>query len=183
MNLPFPGHNAPSAGFEVPLEMLAACHHRVERQCQTLQRLVKHLTTHELDEDARVAAAAVLRYFDTAAKHHHADEETDLFPALLESVAGSDPIRIRELVESLIADHRTIEVQWRILRPKLAAIAAGEALVLAAADVDPLIALYEQHIAREEAELLPMAARLLSDSTLDVIGRAMRVRRGIGDDD
>ena len=183
MILPFPGQSAPSAGFEVPLEMLAACHHRVENQCQTLQRLVKHLAAHEVDHDARVAATAVLRYFDTAAKDHHADEETDLFPALLESVPGSDPICIRELVESLIADHRTIEVQWQSLRPKLVAISAGEALVLAAADVDPLIALYDQHIIREEAELLPMAARLLSDSTLDVIGRAMRVRRGLGDDE
>ena len=29
MTSPFPGHSPPRAGFEAPLEMLAACHHRV----------------------------------------------------------------------------------------------------------------------------------------------------------
>jgi hemerythrin-like domain-containing protein len=45
-------------------------------------------------------------------------------------------------------------------------------------EVRGFIALYERHIAREEAELLPMAARLLSDAELDRIGLAMRARRG-----
>jgi len=46
--------------------------------------------------------------------------------------------------------------------------------------VEPFIGLYERHIAREEGDLLPMAARLLGDDALDRIGRAMRERRGIG---
>ena len=101
MTSPFPGHRAPNAGFEVPLEMLAACHHRVESQCTTLQRLVAHLATHGSDEGARVAAAAVLRYFDTSAVDHHADEEIDLFPALIDSMAGSDATCIRELAPTV----------------------------------------------------------------------------------
>lgn len=179
MTSPFPGHDAPGAGFEVPLEMLAACHHRVQRQCTTLRRLVTHLETREVDEDARAAATAVMRYFDTSARDHHADEENDLFPALVESMAGSDATCIRELIDSLKADHRSIEARWRELRPLLARIAAGEAQVLRADDVQPLIASYERHIAREEDELLPMAARLLSDSALQDVGRAMRERRGV----
>ena len=39
--------------------------------------------------------------------------------------------------------------------------------------------LYEQHIEREERDLPPMAARLLSDDALERIGRAMRERRGV----
>jgi hypothetical protein len=87
--------------------MLAACHCSVERQCSTLQRLVAHLATHMVDDDARNAAAAVLRYFDTSAKDHHADEEADLFRALIESMAGSDATCIRTLIDSLTADHRS----------------------------------------------------------------------------
>lgn len=83
MTSSFPGHSGPSASFEVPLEMLTACHHRIESQCTTLQRLVAHLATHDVDMDASIAAAAVLRYFDTSARDHHADEEADLFPALI----------------------------------------------------------------------------------------------------
>jgi len=160
--------------------MLAACHHRVESQCETLARLVPHVATHGSDENARVAAAAVLRYFDTAAVHHHADEEVDLFPALIESMAGSDAVCIQSLVASLQADHRTLESLWRRLRPALQKIAAGEAQPLLADDVTPLVDLYALHMAREEAELLPMAARLLNDTALDEVGRAMRARRGIG---
>lgn len=179
MSNAFPGHLAPTASFEVPLEMLAACHHRVESQCETLQRLVPHVATHGSDADARVAAAAVLRYFDTAAVHHHADEEVDLFPALIESMAGSDAVCIQALVASLLADHRSLESLWQRLRPALLKIAAGEAQPLLAGDVTPLVDLYALHMAREEAQLLPMAARLLSDAALDSVGRAMRERRGI----
>lgn len=179
MNFPFPGHRAPDAGLEVPLEMLAACHHRIESQCATLQRLVAHVAGHGSDAEARAAAAAVLRYFDTAAVDHHADEEVDLFPALIDSMAGSDATCIRDMIESLKRDHRALESQWRRLRPALLKIAAGDPQPLLADDVMPLVVLYGQHTAREDAELLPMAARLLSDSALEDVGRAMRHRRGI----
>lgn len=179
MNMELPGHTTPGGGFEVPLEMITACHHRVEKQCATLRRLVPHLARHGADADARSAAIAVMRYFDTAAKDHHADEETDLFPALIESMAGSDAVCLRELIDALVADHRVLEAHWRRLRMRLQAIAAGEPTQLASDDVEPLIALYERHIAREESELLPMAARLLSDAALEGVGRAMRERRGI----
>lgn len=178
MSHPFPGHRAPSAGFEVPLEMLAACHHRVQTQCETLQRLVPHLDAHGADRQAREAAVAVMRYFDTAAHHHHADEELDLFPALLESMAGSDAVCLRELTAALTTDHRALEAGWRRLRRVLEPVAAGAAVTLAADEVQAFVGLYDRHIAREEAELLPMAARLLDDATLDRIGLAMRTRRG-----
>ncbi|MEO7853331.1 MAG: hemerythrin domain-containing protein [Rubrivivax sp.] len=179
MRIDLPGHVAPAGGFEVPLEMLSACHHRVERQCATLRKLVTHLGTSGVDANARMAAAAVLRYFDTAAKDHHADEETDLFPALVESMAGSDAVCIRALIEALTLEHRALESHWRRLRISLLGIAAGASLPLTAADVEPFIVLYERHIAREESELLPMAQRLLTDEALDRIGKAMRERRGI----
>ena len=181
MTITLPGHAAPAVGFEVPLEMLSACHRRVDQQCKTLQRLPPHLLQHGADRDARLAAAAVLRYFDIAAPDHHADEETDLFPALLESVAGSDAVCIRELVQALTADHRLLELQWQRLRIVLQAITAGTAPsdALTPADVEPFIALYARHMAREESELLPMAARLLDDAALNTVGKAMRERRGI----
>ena len=180
MSIDVPGHSAPGAGFEVPLEMLSACHHRIEHQCATLRRLVTHLAEHGADAQARAAATSVMRYFDTAAQQHHADEEENLFPALIESVAGSDAVCLRALTERLTADHRELEAHWRRLRLALERVAAGAGASLPLADVDALVGLYEQHIEREERELLPMAARLLGDDALESIGRAMRERRGIG---
>ena len=176
-----PGYSAPGAGFEVPLEMLHACHSRIERQCATLQRLVPHLAQHGADSEARTAAAGVMRYFDTAARDHHADEEQDLFPALIESMAGSDAVCLRELTASLASEHRKLEACWQRVRAALERIVAGEPVSLAGLDVQALVELYARHIEREESELLPMAARLLDVEALDRVGRAMRERRGLDD--
>lgn len=176
-HLSLPGHHAPAVGFEVPLEMLAACHGRVQNQCETLSRLVVHLSQHGADRQAQQAAVAVMRYFDTSAKHHHADEEVDLFPALLESMAGSDAVCLRALTASLIADHRELELRWGRLREQLEQVASGQGARLEGDAVAEFVGLYERHIAREESDLLPMAQRLLSDEELDRIGLAMRVRR------
>ena len=177
----FPGFSAPGIGPEAPLEMLSACHDRMERQCATLRRLAPHLAEHGVDGAARTAAANVMRYFDTSAKHHHADEEEDLFPALIESMAGSDAVCLRELTERLKAEHRALEIAWQCVRAVLEQVARGESVRLGSDDVEALVGQYERHIEREEKELLPMAARLLSDDDLTRIGRTMRARRGIGD--
>jgi len=174
-----PGFFAPTAGFEVPLEMLSACHLRIEQQCATLRRLVPHLARHGADGEARGAAANIIRYFDTSARHHHADEEVDLFPALIESMAGSDPVCLREMTALFTAEHRELEAHWRDIRAVLTRVVAGEGVELSSQAVEALVSLYERHIEREESELLPMASRLLGDDELDRIGRAMRERRGI----
>lgn len=179
MKIDIPGHFPPAAGFEAPLEMLSACHSRVERQCETLRRLVAHLAAHGADAEARSAAANVIRYFDTSAVQHHADEEENLFPALIEAMAGSDPACIRELTTGLSAEHRELEARWRRVRAVLEQVVAGSDATLSSAEVEALAGMYATHIEREERELLPMAARLLDDEELDRIGRAMRERRGI----
>ncbi|WP_051049128.1 hemerythrin domain-containing protein [Ideonella sp. B508-1] len=167
--------------FDTPLAMLAECHRRVEDQCATLQRLRPHLATHGPDRAAAEAATAVLRYFDLAGPKHHADEEADLFPALLASMAGSDAVCLRELTDGLKADHRRFEQLWTGLRAALTEIAAGRPAALDATAVEAFCALYAQHIAREETELLPMAERLIDPAVLAEIGRAMRRRRGAPD--
>jgi hemerythrin-like domain-containing protein len=160
--------------------MLSACHRRIEQQCSTLRRLVPHLAAHGIDSEARLAAASVIRYFETAAKDHHADEEEDLFPALMESMAGSDAVCLRELTHGLAAQHRELETRWRHLRSTLERVVAKQSALLTPSDVETFVGLYEHHIEREERELLPMARRLLSEIELDRIGRAMRERREIG---
>ncbi len=175
----FPGFDSPAAGFEAPLEMLAACHGRVERQCQTLQRLVLHLAAHGPDQAAREAAQNVMRYFDTSARHHHADEEEDLFPALLDSASEQEKAQLGELIAALQVQHRQLEQFWAQLRLKLEAVSHGKAGELVADEVECMCRLYRSHIEREEVELLPSAERILGTGQLDGLGRAMLARRGI----
>lgn len=174
-----PGFSSPGASTEAPLEMLAACHGRVERQCSTLQRLAPHLLAHGSDVQAQQAAAAVMRYFDTAAQDHHADEEQDLFPALLEAVPEGEAPQLRELIYLLLSEHRALEQRWQQLRQVLSVIAHGQPATLAPEQVADFVSAYERHIEREDSRVLPLAARLLADQDIERIGRAMRERRGI----
>ena len=173
-----PGQPLEAATTEVPLEMLSACHGRVELQCETLQRLCEHLPRHGADRAAIEAAEAVLRYFRMAAPHHHADEEADLFPALLAAVGPADA-SLAQLVPSLVQEHRVLEGLWQQLEAELVRVAEGDGTALSRATAQSFVQAYAAHIEREESELLPAAARLLDGGTLDGIGRAMRARRNI----
>jgi hemerythrin-like domain-containing protein len=165
--------NAPS--FDDPIGMLSACHRRIERQLATLARLQRHLPEHGCDADARAAARGILRYFDTAEPNHHADEEDSVF-ARLDSAL---PDRRATLLAGLEHDHAMLALRWRKLRPLLAAIAAGQRANLPPKQVADVTAAYLAHIAREEAELLPLAARTFDSATLVAIGREMAQRRGV----
>ena len=81
--VPLPGFGGAAVGFDTPFEMLEACHERVQRSLDLLQRLTDYLHTHACDDSARQAARDVLRYFDMAAPLHHEDEELHVFPLLL----------------------------------------------------------------------------------------------------
>ena len=168
-----------AAGFDAPLALLSACHQRITKQCATLQRLVAHLVSHGADGAAQQAAEQVMRYFDTAGHHHHQDEEQDLFPALLEAMAGSDAVCLREMMARIAKEHHALDAAWNTLRSQLVALVQGDAAALDPACVAGFVTLHQRHIEFEEGELLPMAARLLSDEQLQVIGQAMRARRHI----
>lgn len=161
--------------FDHPLEMLAACHERIEDRCDLLHRLVEHLAQNGCDDQARQAASSVLRYFDTAGEHHHEDEEVNLFPALLEA----DPREAAALVQRLCEDHVEMRKSWQTLRETLVELETGVAAMLPAADVERFTALYRAHIQREEAHLLPLAQRVLGEEAMAAIGDAMAHRRGV----
>ncbi|WP_249292795.1 hemerythrin domain-containing protein [Achromobacter ruhlandii] len=108
------------------------------------------------------------------------DEEEDLFPALIESMAGSDAVCLHALVDGLVADHARLAALWTPLRQILGAVAAGRPAELPAAQVEAFATAYAEHIRREEDELLPLAARLVADDALAAISRAMKARRGGG---
>lgn len=163
---------APAApSFDHPLEMLRACHGKILQQCDTLKKLTAHLDNQGFDAEVQQAAAGILRYFDTAGQFHHQDEEEDLFPALRSCTTTT-------LLELLLSDHIVMLSAWDALRPRLVQLAEGREVVLEAALTEKFISSYTSHIAIENAELLPLAARLLSAQQVFLIGRSMASRRG-----
>lgn len=160
---------APS--FDHPLEMLRACHGKILRQCDTLQKLAAHLAKHGCDTQVQQAAQGILRYFETAGQFHHLDEEENLFPAL--RAAADVP-----LLAGLLSEHVVMLASWHALQPVLQQLAAGRTVVLEADVMNKFINSYTSHIAIENGELLPLAEKLLNPQQLQEIGRKMAERRG-----
>jgi hemerythrin-like domain-containing protein len=166
---------AAAPGFERPLEVLEACHARIARQCDTLDRLLAHLPVHGADAQAQQAARAVLAYFDTAAVHHHDDEERNLFP-LLEAAGAPGAC---DLVETLTFEHEEQALLWRRLRVGLAAVEAGAVATLDSALAARFVALQRSHLEFENTHVLPLARAVLGAAELDRLGRAMAARRSV----
>ncbi len=181
-----PGHRSPAVGPEAPFEMLEACHERVQRSLQLLQKLQTHLANHGHDASAVQAAQDVLRYFNLAAPLHHQDEELHVFPPLL---ALQDE-ELTASVQQLLADHRAMEAAWVPAAAVLQHIAAWEpgaaAVVTAAwkpldavqtASLQHFAALYAHHIALEEGLVYPRARAQMTSVALQRMSADMVQRR------
>jgi len=162
---------------EPPLDVLAAWHRQGQGVFETMRRLAKGAPALSVDEAAQRHAQSVLSYFDRSIAVHHEDEERDLFPALVESMAGSDPVCLREMIAALTDEHRALAAAWRGLRPAFAGLAAGTPSTLPLEHVQALVGQCERLFRREDEELLPMASRLLSDEARHEIFAAMLARR------
>jgi hemerythrin-like domain-containing protein len=163
----------PAPGFDEPLAMLRACHERIQRQCATLAKLVAHLRHDGLTEDARRAAVDIHRYFSSAGRQHHADEEQDLFPVL-----RAEP-DLAGLLDALARDHAEMDSLWQHLEPLLAAPDTIHDLDAFARLAGEFNALYRQHIAHENSELLTQAEQLLNVEQQRELGARMAARRGV----
>ncbi len=167
----------PAPDFDHPIELMMDCHRRIEKFLQVLDRVASRAT---LDAETRPALDTALHYFKTAGIRHNTDEEGDLFPAL--SALGGQAAELVEKMDRLAAEHRTAElVHHRLNELGGHWLKANE---LSEADlaefrrlIRQLIGFYAQHIAMEETEVFPVAAKALDSATLRQIGRNMRARR------
>jgi len=166
---------AAAPGFDRPLDVLEACHGRIAKQCDTLEKLLAHLPVHGADAQAQQAVRAVLAYFDTAAVQHHDDEERNLFP-LLERVGASGAC---DLVELLTHEHDALALLWRRLRVLLQQIETGATATLDEALARRFISLNRSHLEFENTRVLPLAHQVLGAAEIERLGRAMAARRGV----
>jgi iron-sulfur cluster repair protein YtfE (RIC family) len=163
----------PGPSFDEPLEMLAACHERIEAQLATLERLAPHVADKGWDAEAKAAGQAVLRYFDTSGRLHHQDEDHDLFPLLRAKAAAAGRVEIAAAIEELEREHATMDRQWANLREKLTGTAK-----LDGEEVSRFAWLYRRHMDREGAAVLPFAREALQPAERAQLGGRMAARRG-----
>lgn len=113
------------------------------------------------------APAALKLAFHTTLGLHRDDLLVDLFPALHESMAGSDAVCIREMQAAAAAQMDALDAAWRAACDAAASPVARRALV----------SVCDRLLAYERAEVLPMAERLLDDGAQARALAAMRGRR------
>jgi pyridoxamine 5'-phosphate oxidase len=169
----------PAPDFDQPVAVLKHCHGRIRKQLATLEKLLAHLPEHGADEQARQAAAAILKYFDKAAHLHHDDEEQDLLPMLLAVAQGEDAATLQALVPVILQEHKDMDAMWQDLHEQLTAIAGGTGTQLSASIVRRFVQCYHGHMEREEGIVAPMALRLFGPDQMARLGNAMRGRRGL----
>ena len=172
-------NSSKTTDFSKPLDTLKACHVRIRSECVKLRSLADRVKADGCDEETRQLAAALMRYFDTAARFHHEDEEEDLLPRMMAAATIGRGSRLTRLVADIATEHREMDKLWTELRAGLQEISAGENLPLNILLVDRFVKLYASHITIEETNVYPLAEMLLSRDDLEQIGASMAERRGI----
>ena len=121
-----------------------------------LDEVLKLLEAGADEEQYRQQVGAIEAYFSSTSRQHHAEEEKNVFPALLRS----DNAELVHAVRTLQQDHGWIEQNWIELAPMLRAVAEGEDWVDPAElqhAVSVFLALCRDHITREETLIYPAA--------------------------
>lgn len=130
-------------------------------------------------EQARQVAQETLKFFRDAVYEHHAEEERELFPAVLASATeGIEMDQVKFMVERLTREHRQVEATWTRLEPHLKKIAKGQSADLDTAAVASLVRDYSAHAAFEEAEFLPLCQTILSRNSnhMAALGLSLHLR-------
>lgn len=167
----------PAPVADQPLDEFSNCHGGILHKLDDLARLPALLGP---AAQARRIAAESLAFFDSAVLEHHAEEERELFPAVLSSASpGAERQQVQTLVDRLTAEHRVVEAAWRALKPALRQIAAGHDGALDTEALAALVARYQEHARFEEQHFLPLSQRILGrdGNHLAALGVSMHLRR------
>jgi hemerythrin-like domain-containing protein len=145
---------------EVPLAGFSQCHLGIVSQLQAFAELP---ALQAAAEQARNIAAKTLALFKYSVYGHFADEENELFPAVLRSAAqGEEADRVQAMVQRLTTEHRAIESLWKKLEPVVKAAAKAKPGELDLVAVEELVQAFLAHANFEEQQFLPLAETILS---------------------
>ncbi|MDJ0942377.1 MAG: hemerythrin domain-containing protein [Kiloniellales bacterium] len=162
--------------FLAPIDFILAEHYRQRLLCEGLAKLTESM------ELAPVAALATrLRTFlDRDLRLHLEDEEKDLFPLLWQRAKPED--NVKDILDLLSDEHGRDEDLVDFLLEDLALLAGGAQLanpIRFLVNVREFAETQRRHLAWENALLLPVARRRLTEVDLAGLARSMAARRGI----
>lgn len=164
---------------DAPIRNFSDCHSGIVTKLHALSRLP---ALAEAAREARRIAAESLTFFRQVVYEHHAEEERELFPAVLASAAkGEELERVKALVERLTAEHRAIESAWAAMEPGLKAVAKGAEGGPDAAALASLVERYLAHARFEESDFLPLSQEILGRDSkhMAALGTSLHLRHAV----
>lgn len=165
-----------SGAMDAPIAGFSQCHVGILNQIDALGELPALIGP---AQRARAVASHTLEFFDAVILQHHAEEEAELFTAVLDSASeGMENERVRLLVERLTTEHRQIEAWWTQLKPQLRQVARGHDTELDTAAVIQLVKEYHAHAKFEETHFLPLAQDILGRNRnhMSALGMSLHMR-------
>jgi hypothetical protein len=152
-------HDLPNepGGAPSPREALAMCHRCIAQMVGRLEALAHEIVAAApATPPAEVAGRArdLVAEIDEALGVHVADEEADVFPAVL--AAADSPARRAqafELVSSLLVEHRELAELWHALRIPLLGLGGGVAVPFPGGTAADFLMRLQRHLDREDVEL------------------------------
>lgn len=160
---------------DTPLTSFTRCHLGIVTQLEGSARLPELVDT---ANQARQMAQTTLDLFRQTIVPHHAEEEAELFPAVLQSANANERKAVRGMIERLIAEHREVDGLWKRLEPSIRAAARGNRSEVDAEIMEELIRAFLRHARYEETVFLPLAERILSrnGNHMAALGLALHLR-------
>lgn len=160
-----------------PLNEFSGCHEHIVLNFQALQSLVQLLREGPHSKEIRVLAKIQLGFFKEVVFEHHAEEEQELFVAVMESAdKGDEADAARRSIKRLVAEHRELERMWKQLEPAIKRLAKGKKSEVDVDLAEELAKRYLAHADYEEQYFLPLAAKILSKNELSALGLALHMR-------
>jgi hemerythrin-like domain-containing protein len=162
-----------------PIEDFSQCHVGIVAHLKALGQLPALL---EPAARARHIAASTMAFFREVVYEHHAEEERELFPAVLASaIKGEERDKVLAIVNELTAEHRKVEAAWSKLEPKLKAVAKGHDGDVDSAEITSLVDTYLSHARYEEEVFLPLSQNILGRNSnhMAALGVSMHMRHAM----
>ncbi|MCZ8311135.1 MAG: hemerythrin domain-containing protein [Magnetospirillum sp.] len=164
----------PLALLDDPLAYVLAAHFRQRAICAVLRRFATARVV------GRVEADRMIAYLVGDLRLHHEDEDIDLYPVLRRRALPADGLGI--ILARLGEEHRQGTAIADQIVAALAAKPADEEIQIGAA-LDATIQAYAacelKHLALENGVVLALARIRLTRADLTMIGRSMKLRRGV----
>jgi hemerythrin superfamily protein len=160
---------------ELPITSFTRCHLGIVSQLEKTARLPELV---DAARRARQTATDTLALFQQTVLPHHAEEEAELFPAVLSAANAAERARLQPVVDRLIAEHRTTEALWKRMQPVMRAAARGSVSEIDAEGMEELVRKVLRHARYEETVFLPVAERILSRNGehMAALGLALHLR-------